>query len=191
MPLISTLAGGSTRGFGGMRTFSAGVVPWSPEGAFDALASVTLSSAASSITFAGIPSGYKHLQLRTFVQQASTGGYTEMILSGATFVRRRNVQGNGSSASSGSDTTNAPGIFSTAFSSGNYTFAANIVDILDYNSTKNKVTRSAGGFDMNGSGFSVLFSSLYTSTSAVNSITLNAITQNFTQYTQFALYGVK
>jgi hypothetical protein len=166
--------------------------PWSPEGGFDALAAVTVPSGGlASVTFAGIPSGYKHLQLRTFVQQASSGGYTEMILSGATFVRRHNVQGDGSVASSGSDTVNAPGIFSTAFSSGSSIFAANILDILDYNSTKNKVTRSTGGFDINGGGFSTLFSSLYTSTSAVNSITLNAITQNFTQYSQFALYGVK
>jgi hypothetical protein len=188
MPIIAGRASAAYgAGFGAVTNIYAG-----PFGAYDALASAIVPSGGlSSVTFAGIPTGYKHLQLRTFVQQASTGGYTQMILSGATFVRRHNVQGDGSAASSGSDTTNAPGIFSTVFSSGSSIFAANILDILDYNSTNNKVTRSLGGFDTNGGGFSTLFSSLYTSTSAVNSITLNAITQNFTEYTQFALYGVK
>jgi hypothetical protein len=165
---------------------------WAPEGAYDSLATVTVpSGGAATVTFAGIPAGYKHLQLRTFVQQASTGGYVEIILGGATFVRRHNIFGDGSSATSGSDTTNAPGIFSTAFSDGSSNFAGSIFDILNYTSTQNKTTRSLGGRDYNGSGFTSLFSSLYTSTSAINSITLNAITQNFTQYSQFALYGVK
>jgi hypothetical protein len=44
--------------------------PWSPEGAHDALATVTLSASAASITFAGIPSGYKHFtNARNFTKQ--------------------------------------------------------------------------------------------------------------------------
>jgi hypothetical protein len=42
------------------------------EGAYDSLASVTLSATASSITFAGIPTGYKHLQIRASYQCSST-----------------------------------------------------------------------------------------------------------------------
>ena len=165
---------------------------WQPEGAYDSLATVTLTGSTASLTFAGIPTTYKHLQLRTLAQQASTGGYAEIILNNATFNRRHYLYGNGSSALAGQDTTNAPGIFSSAFSSGSSVFAGSIIDILDYTSTtKNKVTRSLGGVDNNGSGSIYLMSSLYTSSSAITSITINAISQNFTANSTFALYGVK
>lgn len=165
---------------------------WQPEGAYDSLATVTLTGSTASLTFAGIPTTYKHLQLRTLAQQASTGGYVEIILNDATFNRRHYLYGNGSSALAGQDTTNAPGIFSSAFSSGSSVFAGSIIDILDYTSTtKNKVTRSLGGVDNNGSGAIYLMSSLYTSSSAITSMTINAISQNFTANSTFALYGVK
>jgi hypothetical protein len=166
---------------------------WQPEGAYDSLATVTVpSGGVASVTFAGIPSTYKHLQLRTLAQQASTGGYVEIILNNATFNRRHYLYGNGTSALAGEDTTNAPGIFSSAFSSGNSVFAGSIIDILDYTSTsKNKVTRSLGGVDNNGSGSIFLMSSLYTSSAAITSMTINAISQNFTTNSSFALYGCK
>ena len=46
-----------------------------PSGAYDALASVTIPAGqtATSIVFAGIPSGYKHLQIRAFVTPGITG----------------------------------------------------------------------------------------------------------------------
>ena len=48
--------------------------PWSPEGAYDALATVTVGSTSlSSIVFSGIPTGYKHLQVRYIVKSARTG----------------------------------------------------------------------------------------------------------------------
>jgi hypothetical protein len=165
---------------------------WAPDGAYDSLATVTLSATTASITFAGIPNTYKHLQLRTIAQQASSGGSVEMILNDATYNRRHFLYGTGSgSALAGSDTSNAPGIFSSATSNGASVFAGTIFDILDYGSTKNKVTRSLGGVDNNGLGQIFFISSLYTSSTAITSITLNAISQNFTQYSQFALYGVK
>jgi hypothetical protein len=52
--------------------------PWSPEGAYDALATVTLSTATASIEFAGIPSGYKHLQIR-FIARSDYAGYADGI----------------------------------------------------------------------------------------------------------------
>ena len=47
-----------------------------PVGAYDALATVTVGSGGvSSITFAGIPTGYKHLQIRQIAKSTNTGGY--------------------------------------------------------------------------------------------------------------------
>lgn len=166
--------------------------PWEPAGAYDAIATVTVpSGGAASITFAGIPTGYKHLQLRTLAQQAAGGGSVEMILNNATYNYRHYLYGTGSSALAGADTSNAPGIFSSAANNGASVFAGSVIDILDYGSTKNKVTRSLGGVDNNGSGSIFLMSSLYTSSTAITSITLNATSQNFTQFSQFALYGIR
>jgi hypothetical protein len=180
-PVLGIIASSNQQGRGGV------------VGSYDALASFTVPSGGlASITFAGIPTGYRHLQLRTFVQQASSGGYVEILLSNATFNYRHWVFGNGSgTASAGADTTNAPGVFSTAFSTINNGFAGSVFDILDYATTKNKTTRSLGGADSNGSGSMYLMSGLYTSTGPVTSITLNAIVQNFTQFSRFSLYGVK
>jgi hypothetical protein len=190
---VPIIAGRASAAYGA--GFSRVVTPGyaGPFGAYDSLATVTLSTSTASVVFSGIPSGYKHLQLRTFAQQAAGGGYAEIVLGGATFVRRHWIMGGGSGAlTSSQDTTNAPGVFTTAYNNGASVFAASIVDILDYGSTtKNKVTRSLGGSDNNGSGGVYLMSGLYTSTSSVTSITLNAVSQNFTQNSRFALYGVK
>lgn len=156
------------------------------------IATTLLTGVQATVTFNNIPQNYKHLQLRTFVQQNSGGGYVEMILGGNTFNYRHYITGNGASASAGADTTNAPGVFSSAFSSGSSVFAASVLDILDYTSTnKNKVTRSLGGVDNNGSGAIYFMSGLYTPLSPITSITLNAISQNFTTNSRFSLYGIK
>jgi hypothetical protein len=47
-----------------------------PFGAYDSLATVTLSAATSTITFAGIPSGYKHLQIRYSLTAAAPADTT-------------------------------------------------------------------------------------------------------------------
>jgi hypothetical protein len=166
--------------------------PWEPQGAYDALGTVNVPSGGmASVTFLGIPSGYKHLQIRAVAQQLSTGGSVEVTLNNATFVRRHFLYGSGAGAVAGSDTFNAPAIFTGSTSTSSSIFAVSIVDILDYNSTKNKVTRSLGGIDNNGSGSLYFMSGLYTSTSPVTSITINPTTQNFAQHTQLSLYGVR
>jgi hypothetical protein len=148
------------------------------------------SGGASSITFSSIPSTYTHLQIRSFAQQASSGGYVSVTFDNATFAYRHFLYGSGSSALAGADTTNAPGIFSAAATSS--TFSGSIFDILDYTSVnKNKVTRSLGGNDTNGGGGIYFMSGLFTSSSPITSITLTAISNNFTQYSSFALYGIK
>ena len=74
-----------------------------PYGAYDSLATVTLSSTTSSITFAGIPAGYKHLQIRMMVQTNRSSGVGDDI--GMTFNSSSTdyygyhiLYGNGSSA---------------------------------------------------------------------------------------------
>jgi hypothetical protein len=67
------------------------------------------------------------------------------------------------------------------------------MDILDYTSTnKNKTVRSLGGFDRNGGGIITLSSSLWFKTpEAITSIRLKPQSSSWTQYSSFALYGIK
>jgi hypothetical protein len=80
----------------------------------------------------------------------------------------------------------APNATSTAY-------GAFIVDILDYtNTNKNRTIRSLNGFDANGSGQVQLVSTLFTSASAITSITIFTYASgNIEQYSSFALYGIK
>lgn len=166
---------------------------WEPAGAYDALATVTVpSGGAASITFAGIPTGYKHLQIRAL--DFSSGNQVRMQLNGDTGANYswHRLTGNGSAASSGADVNQTLMIlnFITATSTTNP--MVHILDILDYaNTSKNKTMRGLTGIDTNGGGEITVNSGAWYNTSAVNSITFNNNTSNFTQYSQFALYGVK
>ena len=73
-------------------------------------------------------------------------------------------------------------------------FGGFITDILDYTTNKNKTVRTLAGNDSNGVGVNhiSLSSGVWLSTNAINSLTITAASGgNFTQYSQFSLYGVK
>jgi hypothetical protein len=174
-------------------------VDWEPAGAYDSLANVTLSAANASIVFAGIPAGYKHLQLRMLVRSASTGGSMRLNFNGdgaGTNYSRHVLNGDGSSATSsgafGDSVTAAIGDAPTSSFAANI-FGAYVIDILDYASiTKNKTIRSLSGNDANGSGQIQLRSSGWYSTSAVTSINIyEGAGSNLAINSSFALYGVK
>jgi len=169
---------------------------WAPAGAYDALATVTVpSGGVASVTFAGIPTGYKHLQFRYFAQPSNGSAVSGFIrLNGNTTIGDYSLHlldGNGSSASAyGAADDYSQSILPPSSSS---TFSATIVDILDYtNTNKYKTIRSLSGYDANGSGV-VRYSSggFYANTNAITEINIIAAAGNLTQYSQFALYGVK
>jgi hypothetical protein len=172
---------------------------WSPEGAYDALATVTLSATTASVTFAGIPTGYKHLQIRMLSRttRAITNDTLEVTFNGDTTASnyaRHVLYGDGASAAAVGTTSNSD-IGTTAGASCTASvFGANVIDILDYaNTNKTRTVRYLAGFDNNGSGQVRLGSTLYLGTSALNTIKIDAATGggSFVQYTQLALYGVK
>jgi hypothetical protein len=167
---------------------------WAPEGAYDSLATVTVpSGGVASVTFAGIPTGYKHLQIRG-VSRATNNALTALFLSinsTVNVVRSHYLYGDGSTAISGHQTANQIGWGTAANSTANV-FSVVVIDILDYtNTNKNKVTRSLAGNDLNGSGNLALFSELFDTTAAINAVNLSLEFGNFAQYSSFALYGVK
>lgn len=167
---------------------------WAPNGAYDALATVTVGATnVSTIDFAGIPAGYKHLQLR-YIQRTNTGGVinTTMQFNGDTAANYswHGLYGDGASALA-QGTGGAVHIFTGVASSTANTFAVGVVDILDYaNTTKNKTVRTLCGADWNGSGYSVMYSGNWRSTNPITSISFS-FGNAATQYTTYALYGVK
>ena len=69
-----------------------------------------------------------------------------------------------------------------------------IFDILDYtNTNKNTTTRALTGNETNGTaGQAILFSSgNWRNTAAITSILIYPSSGNFSQYSSFALYGIK
>jgi hypothetical protein len=162
-------------------------------GSYDSLATVTLSAATASITFSGIPSGYKHLQIRHISLTGVLAGDVRLQFNSDTSSNYslHQIYGDGSAAaaSGSANTTYIPiGV------SGNTTYPGNgIVDILDYaNTNKNKTTRSLHGVDVNGAGGYLFFTSgNWRNTNAVTSITLFINGYNINQYSSFALYGVR
>lgn len=171
-----------------------------PESGYDALATVTLSATTASVSFAGIPSGYKHLQLRILGRgdRAAGGVSVNMQFNGDTNTANyysHYIEGNGSTAYAGA-AANVIYIYDlAAASSTTNVFGAQIIDILDYtNTNKNKTVRGLSGWDNNSAspnGQIALQSGLWSSTAAITSINLTPFSGNFIANSSFALYGVK
>jgi hypothetical protein len=170
-----------------------------PVGAYDALATVTPNGSVSSVSFVGIPSTYKHLQIRMIVQSTYTGASTSYMYpircngDAGNNYSMHSIRGNGSSVSasgSGSRDNMFAGDFPTANVSN--TFGTIIIDILDYqNTSKYKTFRTLEGYDVNGSGQVNYTSGSWQSTAAITSITLPDAYLNWSAGSSFALYGIK
>ena len=176
-------------------------------GSFVPIATVTVGGTSqNSIIFSSIPATYAHLQIRASAkdtQPSHTDDGIYMYLNddtGANYTRHSIVGDGATVMAYGAASTSIAAVGQSATSNGaqNNVFAPNVIDILDYaNTNKYKTTRTLNGFDNNNNG-SVDFdkgivgisSGLWQSTSAINTITLFCA-GNWSQYTQFALYGVK
>ena len=174
-------------------------------GDFESIATVTVGSGgASYLDFTSIPSGYQHLQIRAILRSVYTNevqsaigirlGSAGSLDTGSNYAYH-GLYGDGASAlayAGASQSQGNPGLTpaSTATAS---VFSASVIDILDYGSTsKAKTIRTFNGVDRNGGGQVRVTSSLWTSTSAVDTIRITEYNgQTYAQYSTAALYGVK
>lgn len=167
---------------------------------FELISTQVLSGFATSVTFSSIPSSYKHLQLRMTLRDNAgsvTDGQSLLQFNGDTTAGNYAyhwLQGNGSSASSGSSITQ-PNIQLGHYSGGNNSagmFSPTIVDILDYTSTnKNKTVRSFAG-NATASTFVGLYSGIWLNTGAITSIRLtNVLAGSYVTNSRFSLYGIR
>ena len=170
--------------------------------AYESIATVTIGSGGSStITFSSIPQTYSHLQIRAISRSNASGSddYYKIRFngdSGSNYRYDHYVGGDGSSVFAGTDGAGTFNIlnYGAGSTSGSNVYGVFVYDILDYTSTnKNKTGRALAGLDRNGSGSLALFSTLwYATPAAITSMTIEVGAGTlFSQYSQFALYGVK
>ena len=170
-------------------------------GDFSQIATTTVgATAVSSVVFDNIPQTYTHLQVRYIAQTSRTSGnygflYLRFNDDTGTNYSSHELYGDGSAVGVGSGVTwSEPWIGYCGRTANTSIFGAGVCDILDYaNTNKFKTTRTISGVDNNGSGYSSLDSSNWRSTSGITKITILDLNVgvNITQYSSFALYGVK
>jgi hypothetical protein len=192
MPILGSLASGSTKsfGFGSFLELTD----------FYQIAITTVGSGgAANVEFTSIPETYTHLQVRVTAQNNQGVTNTGMLIqfnsdTGNNYSWHR-IFGTGafaqSSATSSTSSIRIDRI--AAYSSANSIFGVCVCDILEYANTNiYKTIRNIGGSDNNGSGTIALNSGNWRSTSAITSIKfVPADGGNFNQYSSFALYGIK
>lgn len=154
------------------------------------------SGGVNNITFSDIPQGYKHLQVRGIMRCSVASDNILIRFNGDTAANYawHVLRGSGSAASAAGVANASSGELGWTTYSGQTAsaFAGIVIDILDYaNSNKNKTVRSLSGGDVNGGGYITFGSSLWNSTTAINTINIVMGSGNFDQYSRLSLYGIK
>lgn len=160
------------------------------------IATQLLASNTATVTFSGIPQGYKHLQVRYILRNAAVADAVKLRLNSDTGSNYslHMLRGNGSAASAaaGASQTSIEIPFTAYSGTTANTFGCGIIDILDYaNVYKYKTTRTLGGADLNGSGFVDFTSGLWMNTAPVTSISIFAASGDIATNSRFSLYGIK
>lgn len=169
---------------------------------YESIATATVGSGGIvSVTFSSIPATYTHLQIRGFAQASTTNQqYNNVRLelnSDTTDANYRVHRLFTAGATITSNTEQFPliGYMQDKSSSAN-TYSGFVIDVLDYaNTNKQKTLRSLWGGDVNmAGGVEGLMSELWKNTAAITTIKLiatNGTSPLFTEYSQWALYGIK
>lgn len=162
---------------------------------FESIATVNGNGSATTLTFSSIPSTYVALQIRGIANDAN--GFNIALRfngdTGSNYAFHR-LLGNGSTATAAGFATQTYANYLGACASlGTNIFAGYITDIHDYASTtKAKTIRTFHGADADGSGPVSLSSGLWTSTSAITSISIvNTGPNAFITGSSFSLYGIR
>lgn len=156
---------------------------------YEPIATTTLSSAASSITFSSIPSTYTDLRM-IMVGTATNGSSILFNYNSDTGnnYSRILLQGNGTAASSSSQ-SNTDGNYAGTWYSSYPCFTT--IDLMSYAGSTYKTNLITTNADINGSGNIRYIVGLWRSTSTINSITFSIYLDTFNAGTTATLYGIK
>jgi len=162
---------------------------------YEPIATTTLSTTASVITFSSIPSTYTDLRLVWTVRSTAGGNYPTVRFnndSGSNYSWTR-IYGDGTSAASQANTSRSGiGIlWLTEVSSAADTFNLLTLDVFSYAGSTYKTSLTTASADKNGSGTVERAVALWQSTSAINRLDLTASSSTFTAGTTATLYGIK
>ncbi len=175
-------------------------------GSYEQIATLTGTGSSPTITFSSIPQNYTHLQIRG-TGSASYGSTQDYGNAGLRFngdtannytyhIVRGYHDGTTAYTQTGGSGSFSYGLvgLSHLSPSMNSLSAGTIYDILDYtNTNKFKTMRGLSGVDgLRNTSAGIQFgSSVWRSTSAINSISIFQSNGNWFPNTQFALYGIK
>jgi hypothetical protein len=163
-------------------------------GAMIPIATTTLGSSQSTITFSSIPQNYEHLQIRGITAGSGVQSTLRFNSDSGNNYAAHSLLGDGSTVSAGGATSQT-GINTIGYLNNvSNVFVPFIIDILDYSNTnKNKTVRYTFGWEKNASGSYIYYASgLWMNTSAINTITISADSSgSIAQYSSYALYGIK
>ena len=161
---------------------------------FTLIASNTVSSAVSSITFSSIPATYTDLVIKMSARKANNDYDIQLKFNGSSSsYSGRYLEGNGASASSGSYSSQSQAWTANASTNNQTasTFGNSEIYIPNYAGSNNKSWSADSVNETNGTtAYSALHAWLWSNTAAITSIELNANGSTFVQYSTFYLYGI-
>jgi hypothetical protein len=160
---------------------------------YDNIATTTLSSAASTITFSSIPSTYTDLRL-VVVNTSSSANNQGVRFNSDTGTNYSStiIWGDGSTAQSFRYTSAAYIHYAADIVVAPETNPAfSTIDIFSYAGATNKTCLITTSLDLNGSGEVVRRVGLWRSTSVIDTITLMRTAGNYSAGSIATLYGIK
>jgi hypothetical protein len=160
---------------------------------FELIASTTLASAASNIEFASIPATFTDLKLVYSLRSDNGDDYFALTLNGSSSsFTTRDIQGNGSSASSANRTDNLLVYTQDPSSMTANTFSSGDIYFPNYAGSTYKSFSQDTAYENNGTGAGMaLRAGLWSNTAAITTIRIAKASGNFVQYSTAYLYGVK
>jgi len=157
-----------------------------------AIETIELTSAESSITFDNIPQTYTDLCIVLSLRNSSSSDGITLSFAGSTSnFSSRKLEGDGSSASSGSRSDNLFPVTQVPSSYTSNTFSNVTIYIPNYaeaqahsfsidSVTENNATTS----------FQNIYAGLCTNTTAIDEIVIGSLANNFVEYSSATLYGI-
>ena len=155
---------------------------------YEKIATTTLGSNASSVTFSSIPSTYTDLRISCAV--TSTAGNNNYVLfnsDGGANYSSTYMQGTGSAAQSGRASSAAYGYVDYAGTTGQHTIN---VDIMNYSNTTTYKTYLSRGGDTG--TVTIAYVGMWRNTAAISTILIgNGAASGLLTGSTFTLYGIK
>lgn len=155
-----------------------------PTPTYDLIESVTLTTSASSVTFSTIPQDYRDLVLIAYVQGVTTFSTARVRCNNDTASNYSTVSMTGSGTASSFAGTQT---FLTLGGGSPTDPGLTILQILDYSATdkhKSAITRQNAGDLVRA------LAERWADTSAINSLNVFAVSDNFGIGSSFSLYGI-